>query len=126
MKFLSESNSNDKGALLELESKMTKYYNTVSDYSAFADNIVSTHKGQWDNIIKMINKIFSNENKIKILEVGAGISGFGDYVKQYNLNIFYACQDVTTKNMEYLEQNADKVYIGDISNITEKFHVVFS
>jgi len=61
----------------ELESKLFNYYNDVTDYSAF--NKISNHFIHWDIINNDIKKI---KKKLSVLEIGAGRSGYFQYLKK--------------------------------------------
>lgn len=111
-----------------LKVKLDNFYNTVSDYSAF-----ETHSDQrhcWKHIADRIKLLGSSSKKIKILEVGAGRSGFGLFLTELGLRDFviWVAQDVTSQNSKWLEANADKVILGDIETMPmdDSYDIIFS
>jgi 2-polyprenyl-3-methyl-5-hydroxy-6-metoxy-1,4-benzoquinol methylase len=112
-----------------LRSQLDKYYQQVTDYTAF--ETVSNQAFCWEKIEDEIYRQRKDDGKpIRILEVGAGRSGFSMYLKSKSLRqkVHYTAQDVTKQNASWLESQADNVIYGDISVISESncFDIIFS
>lgn len=113
-----------------LRHQLDSYYKNSEDYLAF--NSISHQVECWthieDNIFKKMKE--NNKRKLNILEIGAGISGFGDWLKKRGNrdNIHYYAQDVTPRNAVYLESQADYLIFEDVGKISEinYFVIIFS
>ena len=84
----------------------------------------------WTHIADRIRQLAATGKQVKILEIGAGRSGFGHFLLDQGLRkiCIWTAQDVTRQNAEWLEANADKVIFGDIetSPIEGAYDIVFS
>lgn len=113
-----------------LRRNFDQYYQTVTDYTAFA--AVSQLGECWvhikDNIRERLKE--NQEQTIRILEIGAGRSGFGEWLKREGLRdkVQYWVQDVTSRNAASLKPQADHMIYGDVSEISKKnyFDIIFS
>ncbi len=114
----------------ELRQQLDQYYNNVNDYLAFVS--VSHQVECWVHVENEIQqKVKENQGKkINVLEIGAGRSGFGEWLKKRGSrdNLSYWVQDVTSQNATCLESQADHIVFGDVSEIPSKncFEIVFS
>jgi SAM-dependent methyltransferase len=116
--------SNKNVELLVLQDKLLNFYKTNNAYTAYVEE--SNHDLQWDSIIELINVKYKRNDQIKILEIGAGKSGFYHKLKFILPNYKYYTHDITEQNKEHLLNNSDKAIIGDINNIKENFDIIFS
>ncbi|HTN93490.1 MAG TPA: methyltransferase domain-containing protein [Gallionella sp.] len=118
----------DEKSLRHIKSRLDEFYRTVSDYSAFSTP--SDQINCWTHIAEHIRKLSATGKVVTILEVGAGRSGFGNFISAQGLRKFciWTAQDVTRQNSEWLEKNADKVVFGDIesASIDVTYDIVFS
>lgn len=122
MKLLTEKENIDEIGMLE--KRMQKYYETANTYPAFVNP--ACHTQQWKILLKYI-KHYNKTNKIvKILEIGAGKSGLGEFLEHENVRscVHVTSQDVTSLNVDWLKQYSDQVFIGDVEKMDDKFHVV--
>lgn len=107
-----------------IEKKLFSYYEKVNDYSAF--NKISNNILHWDIIQKDIEK---SQNKLNILEIGAGKSGYYNYLKKknYKNKVLLTSQDITEQNLDFLKKNSDEVIISDITEnkINKKYDIIF-
>ena len=114
--------------LVKLKGQLDDFYGSVTDYSAFATPSEQVHC--WTHIAQHIRAHASTTKKFRILEVGAGMSGFGTYLSDQNLRhrCTWIAQDVTTQNRTWLEKNADEVLIGHVDslNLHGSYDIVFS
>lgn len=122
LKLLTEKENLNE--ISELENRMNNFYNTTTSYIAFEE--VSSHDEQWSNILKYIAENNKISEKVKILEIGAGKSGLGEFLRSKGVidQIELTFHDVTTKNIEWLKQFSDRIIIGDIEMISDKFDIV--
>jgi len=70
-------------------------------------------------------KLLAMKNRIRVLELGAGRSVFGTFAREFRERMEYHVQDVTPKNCEHLQSQADHVHIGDLREIAGKFDLIF-
>ena len=123
MQLLTENNVRE---IQLLEQKLLNYYKTTTTYAAFDVAAISQHEKQWTEMLHVTRNMFPDVKKLKILEIGAGRTGFKKYLEEKSVDdVEFHCQDVTEKNIDYLSVNSDKVYIGNINEIKERFHLVF-
>jgi 2-polyprenyl-3-methyl-5-hydroxy-6-metoxy-1,4-benzoquinol methylase len=118
----------DEQIIKQIKTRLDEFYGTVSDYSAFETPSEQIHC--WTHVADKIRQLAASGEQVKILEVGAGRSGFGHFLLGQGLrNIcIWTAQDVTRQNAEWLEANADRVIFGDIetSTIEGTYDIVFS
>lgn len=106
-----------------LNKKMFRYYQNVKDYIAFNES--SKHTLHW-NLIK--KEIDNKKKKLKILEVGAGRTGFYTFLKKNKLQkkVHFTAHDITSQNLKFLKKNANQVIIGDLKKkMKQKFDIIF-
>ena len=118
----------DAQILRQLKTKLDVFYSTVSDYSAFETPSEQVHC--WEHVADKIRQLAKNGEQVKVLEIGAGRSGFGQYLSDKALRsaCVWTAQDVTRQNAAWLETNADHVIFGDIESaaVDDSYHIVFS
>lgn len=122
IKLLTEKENLDE--IFELEKRMNNFYNTTNSYIAFEEE--SSHEEQWKQILKYIERKKATLKKVKILEVGAGKSGLGKFLRSNGVieQTELTFQDVTNKNLHWLKQFSNNVIIGDIGIVTGQFDIV--
>lgn len=98
-----------------LRQRLLDFYNSVADYSAF--QAPSQQRQCWGHLAAWIRSRISDDSsrRLRILEIGAGRSGFGSYLAKQGIrhHVDWICQDVTPANRDWLEKEADQVWIGD-------------
>jgi SAM-dependent methyltransferase len=109
-------------AVEDLRKRLDQFYRTTDDYQAFQDR--SWHPNLWSLIVKDITHL--NGGTARVLEIGAGRSGFYEYLRQCRVDAHFTAQDVTPKNDCYLRENADEVVIGPLQRVTGIFDIIFS
>ena len=111
--------------IADLEAKMLHFYQTVPDYTAFENT--SHHPALWDRVIQHVRS-WSATDPIRILEVGAGRSGFARYLQKHapelRCRLHLGFQDVTAKNEDFLRDEGDSVFIGRVEAVEGEWHVV--
>ena len=125
---LLSATSCDAQILRQLKTKLDAFYSTVSDYSAFETPSEQVHC--WEHVVDKIRELTKNVGQVKVLEIGAGRSGFGHFLSDKGLRsaCIWTVQDVTQQNAVWLEANADHVIFGDIESaaVEDSYHIVFS
>ena len=126
-KLLSNQNYDEK-ILEQFKKRLKEFYNKVSDYTAFESPSEQTHC--WKHIADKIRQLATVGKKVRVLEIGAGRSGFGIFLLKQGLrnSCIWVAQDVTVQNKEWLEVNADEIFLGDIETfiIDGEYDIVFS
>jgi hypothetical protein len=102
-----------------LRGRLLMFYETVNDYSAFCSP--SRQNQCWAHVVAWIlERLHEGQSKkLRIVEIGAGRSGFGAYLSERGVRhqVEWVCQDVTKANADWLNQEADQVCIGDVSSM---------
>jgi 2-polyprenyl-3-methyl-5-hydroxy-6-metoxy-1,4-benzoquinol methylase len=80
----------------------------------------------WEQIRLTIAKHIENKGMCRVLEFGAGCTGFGNFINELRKQVIFDVQDITPLNKKYLETSANNVYIGDIEKIKDKYDIIFS
>jgi len=106
----------------DLRARLDAFYRTTDDYEAFQNR--SWHPNLWSFVVDEVARL---KNKTcRILEIGAGRTGFAEYLRQRGVSAHFTAQDVTQKNEIYLKEEADDVVIGPLPSITGVFDIIFS
>ncbi|WP_017733611.1 class I SAM-dependent methyltransferase [Nafulsella turpanensis] len=114
----------------ELRQKLDEFYCTVQDYTAF--NEVSMQNNCWRHVGEEIRRRSQKMGSdfVCVLEIGAGRSGFGDWLKEEGLRekVCWSAQDITKQNKSWLETQADDFIFGDVSEVEPNTHfdIIFS
>lgn len=111
-------------AVRQLRSALDAFYADPGEYMAFASP--SDHRDCWEFVLQQILQTLADKDKCRVLEIGAGRSGFPDFCKHRNVAVHYTAQDVTSANQPYLQCRADGVFIGDLNGLNGEFDVIFS
>jgi SAM-dependent methyltransferase len=114
-------------AIVELRSRLDDFYAKTTNYLAFQATV------QRDAEYALIDELLVDaiagrtDGRARILELGAGRSGYRQYLDQHHPNKFqYDAQDVTASNGEYLRPLCDKLFIGDISAMQGEYDLILS
>jgi 2-polyprenyl-3-methyl-5-hydroxy-6-metoxy-1,4-benzoquinol methylase len=112
----------------ELREQLDQFYRAAPDYTAF--QAPSDQRNCWDHVIACMKERLSDKSRLRILEVGAGRTGFAQYLAGKNLReaIEFHAHDVTRYNEEWLRDEADESFFGDISsaNLPAGYDIIFS
>lgn len=110
-------------AAQELRSRMRRFYDSVPNYDAFAE---TNDLGPfWRPILAEV-RARAETGGCRVLEFGAGRSGFAMKLGALRPRVEFHVQDITGVNAEHLRTMADHVWIGDLGQITGRFDVIFS
>ncbi len=106
----------------DLRQALERFYQTTTDYLAF--NETSHHPDRWEIVTSEISEIVVRKGACRVLEFGAGRSGFGKHFR--SRNVYYVAQDITGANRDHLKKYSDGFYAGDLSGLQGRFDVIFS
>ena len=113
---------------LTLRTRLDAFYSSSNNnYQAFEST--SKQYDYWNKVIERVNELLSRGDlrECRVLEFGAGRSGFFEALGTLRHDVHYVVQDVTERNRDHLDQVADRVFIGDISAVNdEPFDIIFS
>lgn len=121
LKIFGQENSTE---VIELRQRLDNFYSNTQDYTAFHE--ANSKPEFWEPIKTYIQDILKQKGSCRILEFGAGRTGFGDYLQALKEVVTFDVQDVTPSNKEYLLNQADNVYIDDVCNINNQYDIIFS
>ena len=118
----------DDPRVSELRLKLDGFYERPVKYAAFEYKmqILPDH---WAPIVKEIQRRVASkrsESPIRVLEFGAGRTGFGTFVGDLRKALRFEVQDVTPYNHDYLLGQADQVHICDLSQVKGPYDIIFS
>lgn len=119
----SEQSGLTRSRLSRLEEALAGFYRTEPAYTAFQPG--AEHEGAgWHNLIVPLLAAFRGK-PVRVLEIGAGRSGFGEALGSLRRSVTYHAQDITDANRGFLEAHADRVFIGPIETIEERYDLIF-
>lgn len=107
-----------------LRARMDAFYATTISYDAF--QATARKDDEWRHVGEAIRERLRHRPRCKVLEFGAGRTGFGDYLGDLRPFVEFTAQDVTSANAEFLRTQADHVCIGPIGDVPGTFEVIFS
>jgi 2-polyprenyl-3-methyl-5-hydroxy-6-metoxy-1,4-benzoquinol methylase len=118
-----------------LGSRLAAFYRSTGTYTAFLQ--ASQEADCWRHIAQdVIERNASARNcgespsKIRILEVGSGRSGFGDWLATQGLrgSVHWTAQDITETNKGWLQERADRFLAQPIDalEVDAVFDIIFS
>jgi len=111
-----------------LAGRLSDFYGTTTDYVAFS--APSNQTRLWSHLASELRERLTDkpDRKIRILEVGAGRSGLGEYLQSLALRqqVELHAQDVTAQNAQWLEERFDSLTIGSVEDVPGEFDFVIS
>ncbi len=108
----------DLDTFKNFESEMDNYYKVNSNYHAF---IAPAYYPLWYDLIHD----FMPSSAV-VLEVGAGRSCFGDYLKDKSIDAIYHSQDITDINHQWLAEHSEKFWNCPLKDVHGSYDVIFS
>ena len=106
----------------DLRKRLDAFYRTTEDYDAFQSR--SWHPNLWSFVVDEAARL--KKTTCRVLEIGAGRTGFAEYLRQRGKNAHFTAHDVTERNESYLKEQADDVVIGPLPSISGVFDIIFS
>jgi len=123
MKLLREFDGQEQ-EIAHLETRLIAFYNTYTDYPVF--NQASEYPSLWGKVLQSAAKITSSGSPCRILEIGAGRSGFGSFIRtQSTLPIHLTSQDITALNVDFLKETSDEVVTENIDQLQGSWDIIF-
>ena len=116
--------SEDNPQTAELRTRMDTFYQSTHEYSAFQS--VNDLPDQWNYVRAAIMSVLDKKPLCRVLEFGAGKSGFAGFVRDLKPSLHYTTQDVTRANEAHLLQVADTALFSTIGQVEGEFDVIFS
>jgi 2-polyprenyl-3-methyl-5-hydroxy-6-metoxy-1,4-benzoquinol methylase len=113
-----------------LRERLDHFYSSAQQYTAFVTP--SDHSICWVHIAEEIQKKLQGNSlsRLKVLEIGAGRTGFARYLMQKGLrqHVDFHVQDVTQFNEVWLKGEADSVFFGDVLDCSfiDHYDFIFS
>lgn len=120
----------DHPAIAEMRQRLDEFYGSTTTYNAF--NAVSDQQKCWETVLgEIASRLERSEatrgSPIRVLEFGAGRTGFGRFLGEpHRAKVTFVAQDIVDANAGFLREEADEVFIGDLSQVSGHFDVVFS
>jgi SAM-dependent methyltransferase len=111
-------------AVERLRERMDAFYASAVEYSAFQNP--SAHPQEWAHVHDAILERAQRPGVCRVLEVGAGRTGFAAALGELRSSVHFTAHDVTSFNADYLRAEADAVQIGALPGSDERFDVIFS
>ena len=109
---------------MELRHRLDEFYSSTSEYRAFKK--VNSKPEYWAPVTSRVREILQAKGQCRILEIGAGITGYAQSLGEIREKVHFVAQDVTGQNEEQLKTLANDVFVGDVADISETFDVIFS
>lgn len=126
--FIISNPDSQQAEVRELRRKLDHFYDTTNQYEAF--------QGTYDrsDLYGALTRLLGNPQRdqspqVRVLELGAGRSGFPVYAKKNGVSVQYVAHDVTASNRDYFEGLADEILVCDIADIPvigEGYDLIFS
>ncbi len=114
----------DDPRVAALRRRMDDFYRTSTDYTAFHQPAVKSR--EWAMMDAAVDAIIASKGHARILELGAGRTAYLQHVATRRKAIEFHCQDVTPVNADYLKHHADRLHVGDISDLDGEYDLIFS
>lgn len=108
----------------KLRERMDAFYASCPTYASFQEPTPKTD--EWNHVKVAVTETIAARGRCRVLEFGAGLSGFSDYLGELRASVDLTVQDVTPVNERYLRPRADRLHIGSVLEIDGQFDVIFS
>jgi len=117
-----------KEAHRDLREQLDQFYSAAPEYTAF--QAPSDQRNCWEHVINCMRERLGGKSRLRILEVGAGRTGFPRYLAEKNLRsaVEFHAHDVTRYNEDWLRGEADESFFGDIlsTSLPGGYDIIFS
>jgi SAM-dependent methyltransferase len=98
-----------------------------AEYTQYADFESTNWKPEfWLPVKHAVEVCLRRNGACRILEFGAGRTRFGSYLGDLRPRVVFDVQDITDRNREHLETQADHLHFCELTRITESYDIVFS
>lgn len=106
-----------------LVQRLTDYYAQPKDYTVFEET--SYHWERWQPVLAAIRARIERNGRCRVLEIGAGRTGFREALADLRDKVEWTVQDITGYNREHLTAAADHVHIGPVHDVAGRYDVIF-
>jgi SAM-dependent methyltransferase len=122
MKLIKETDE----AVVPLRRRLDAYYANATDYTAF--NQPSNVGYFWQLLLPKIHAIIARRGVCRILEFGAGRSGFSLFLRENSIRekVHLTLHDVMSANADWLRGQADAVQFGPVPEIRGNYDMIIS
>jgi hypothetical protein len=122
MKLICERDTKE---ISELESRLIEFYNSSCTYTAFAQT--SDYPTLWQETLSRAEGIVRSRGICNILEIGAGRSGFGSFLRRKAPGnaIHLTSQDITGTNIDHLRSTSDAVITENVNHLNGCWDIIF-
>lgn len=107
-----------------LRRRMHDFYSSIEDYDAFAES--SQQPVFWDPIKRELEERARGGARSRVLEFGAGRTGFSEFLGPLRANVEFHVQDITERNRDELARKADKLWFEPLEQLAGAYDVIFS
>lgn len=108
----------------DLRRRLDEFYETTQSYEAFQR---PNHMPEfWSPVRREIEAKVEAKGLCRVLEFGAGCTGFGSFLRPLTGAVEFDVQDVTGRHLDYLRTQARNVHVGDVRALHDKYDVIFS
>lgn len=118
----------DDPKIPQMRRRLDHFYANTTQYNAFQS--ISNQAECWKWVAQEVRARLANSTdtiKIRVLEFGAGRTGFARYLNaELRHRVHFSVQDITPQNKEFLREEADEVFIGDVDRVDGEFDILFS
>src|SRR5688572_11009804 len=92
----------------DLRRRLDDFYNTTQNYQSFEGP--NDKPEFWDPVRREIEAKAAARGRARVLEFGAGYTGFRRYLGELASSVEFDVQDVTPRHVDYLKTQARNVY----------------
>ncbi|MGL6096518.1 MAG: class I SAM-dependent methyltransferase [Fimbriiglobus sp.] len=114
----------DHPAIRELRARLDQFYASVDGYTAFEHT--PNRDPLYGYLCQRLRGLGAGGRTPRVLELGAGRTGFPEYLRQAGLAVDFTAQDVTPKNRDHLAAACQAVVVGDIADVPGEFDLILS
>src|SRR4051812_4149761 len=108
----------------DLRTRRDEFYRNTQSYASFE---APTPQPQfWAPVRQAIEERLAVQASCRVLEFGAGCTGFRSAIADLSSRLVFHVQDVTPQNLDHLRANADEVFIQDLRELPGQYDVIFS
>lgn len=112
----------------ELRARLDAFYAKPDTYESFDRPLDQSR--YWRPVFRRIREILERpgrgEEPVRVLEIGSGRTSFPGALDDLRENVHFTAQDITEANLDHLNSVADRVHVGDVLELGERFDVMFS
>lgn len=107
-------------AVMDMRRRLDRFYASTNTYPAFQQAWVRDNL--YDLVADFVDHFMKSKGRLRVLELGAGTTGYPDYLKRRGIEAAFDAQDVTSLNVDYLRLRCREVFICDIAEIPTSGH----